>query len=134
MRLNVRRGAIAGLVLSIVLSAGAAARSTDQLHAFAMTLAVTVTASLIVLASCWPSIVEVGARASADPRLPGRLRVARPTARLPERHRSADRMVLCVNRASDDTLRGMRHRLFSFGLAGLALGSLAMIGSTAIGC
>ena len=27
----------------------------------------------------------------------------------------------------------MRHRLFSFGLAGLALGSLAMIGSTAIG-
>ena len=42
-------------------------------------------------------------------------------------------MVLCVKRASDDTLRGMRHRLFSFGLAGLALGSLAMIGSTAIG-
>jgi len=27
----------------------------------------------------------------------------------------------------------MRNRLFSFGLAGLALGSLAMIGSTAIG-
>lgn len=27
----------------------------------------------------------------------------------------------------------MRHRLFSFGLAGLGLGSLAMIGSTAIG-
>ena len=42
-------------------------------------------------------------------------------------------MVLCANRPSDDTLRGMRHRLFSFGLAGLALGSLAMIGSTAIG-
>ena len=42
-------------------------------------------------------------------------------------------MVLCVNGARGDTLRGMRHRLFSFGLAGLALGSLAMIGSTAIG-
>ena len=42
-------------------------------------------------------------------------------------------MVLCVDRASGDTLRGMRHRLFSFGLAGLALGSLAMVGSTAIG-
>ena len=27
----------------------------------------------------------------------------------------------------------MRHRLLSFGLAGLAVGSLAMIGSTAIG-
>ena len=50
MRLNVRRGAIPGLVLSIVLSAGAAARSTDQLQAFAVTFAVTVTASLIVLA------------------------------------------------------------------------------------
>jgi flagellar biosynthesis protein FliR len=50
MRLSVRRAAIAGLVLSIVLSAGAAARSTDQLQAFAMTLAATVTASLIVLA------------------------------------------------------------------------------------
>jgi hypothetical protein len=42
-------------------------------------------------------------------------------------------MVLCVSRASGDTLRGMRHRLFSFGLAGLALGSLAMVGSSAIG-
>ena len=42
-------------------------------------------------------------------------------------------MVLCINGASDDTLQGMRHKLFSFGLAGLALGSLAMIGSTAIG-
>ena len=42
-------------------------------------------------------------------------------------------MVLCVTRARGDTLRGMRHKLFSFGLAGLALGSLAMIGSTAIG-
>lgn len=50
MRLNVRRGAIAALVLSIVLSVGAAARSTDQLQAFAVTLAVTVTASLVVLA------------------------------------------------------------------------------------
>lgn len=42
-------------------------------------------------------------------------------------------MVLYVAPAKGDTLRGMRHRLFSFGLAGLALGSLAMIGSTAIG-
>lgn len=42
-------------------------------------------------------------------------------------------MVLCVRRVKGDTLRGMRHKLFSFGLAGLALGSLAMIGSTAIG-
>ena len=27
----------------------------------------------------------------------------------------------------------MRHRLFSFGLAGLALGSIAMVGSNAVG-
>lgn len=42
-------------------------------------------------------------------------------------------MVLCAACERSDTLRGMRHRLFSFGLAGLALGSLAMVGSSAIG-
>lgn len=42
-------------------------------------------------------------------------------------------MVLCVARGTGDTLRGMRRRLFSFGLAGLGLGSLAMVGSSAIG-
>jgi hypothetical protein len=50
VRLNVRRAAIAALVLSMVLSVGAAARSTDPLQAFAVTLAVTVAVSLIVLA------------------------------------------------------------------------------------
>jgi len=42
-------------------------------------------------------------------------------------------MVLCGPHARADTLHGMGHRLFSVAMAGLALGSMAMVGGTAIG-
>ena len=42
-------------------------------------------------------------------------------------------MVLSVSRAGADTLRAMRSRFWSLALAGLALGSLAMVGGSAIG-
>lgn len=42
-------------------------------------------------------------------------------------------MVLSGPCARDDTLRGMGHRLYSVAVGGLALGTVAMVGGTAIG-
>ena len=66
MRLNLRRGLIAGTALAVVLAASTAARSSTPFQTFVYVLAVALAMVLLAMASSWPSIAAGGGAANAD--------------------------------------------------------------------